>query len=120
MILNKIKRFYMGTAGTIFLMISIFLILFPIFPVRPLLKLVKICFFNTSEELYNWFVNHPVFSVILEKTGGLTKRQFIFRIILLFLIYFAIMFFSTSVVIRAISTACFVFSIIYYYYKTLK
>ncbi len=120
MILNKIKRFYMGTAGTIFLMISIFLILFPILPVRPLLKLVKICFFNTSENLYNWFVNHPVFGAILDKSGGHTKGQFIFRVILLFLIYFLIMFLSVNIVLRIIATACFIFSMIYYYYKTLK
>ncbi len=120
MILNKFKRTFMGTTGTIFLMISIFLILFPIFPVRPLLKCVKLCYFNSSEKLYQWFVTHPVFGAILDKSGGLSKRQFLFRVIFLFMLLFIIMFFTQNFIVRLIATGAFVFSIIYYYYKTLK
>ncbi len=120
MILNKIKRLFLGTTGTGLLMISIFLILFPVMPVRPLLKLVKLCYFNSSERLYGWLVNHPVFGAILDKSGGLTKGQFFYRVVFLFIIYFGIMYFSSIVLIRITATALFFISIIYYYYKTLK
>ncbi len=120
MILNKIKRLFLGMYGTVLLMISIFLILFPIMPVRPLLKLVKLCYFNSSEKLYGWLVNHPVFGGILDKSSGLTKAQFLYRVIFLFLIYFGIMFLSTNVLIRCIATAVFICSVIYYFYRTLK
>ncbi len=120
MILNKIKRLFLGMYGTVLLMISIFLILFPIMPVRPLLKLVKLCYFNSSEKLYGWFVNHPIFGAILDKTRGLTKGQFLYRVVFVFIIYFGIMFFSLNVLVRILATAGFICSIVYYYYRTLK
>lgn len=120
LLLNKIKRMFMGTTGTVFLMISIFLILFPILPVRPLLKLVKICYFNSSEKLYNWFINHKIFGDILNKSYRISKKQFYFRTILFLLLYFLIMYFIVNVFIRMFCTMVFVFLVLYTYYKTLK
>ncbi len=120
MLLNKIKRVVLGIVGTQLLFIAIFLIIFPILPVRPLLKLIKICYFNSSEKLYDWFTNHRVFGNILYKKNILTKKNFLIRTgILLILLYIA-MYVSGNTYIRLVSTVLILCGILYNYYKTLK
>lgn len=120
MLLNKIKRFLMGLTGFILLMIAIFLLLFPILPVRPLLKLIELCFFNSSAKIYDWFTKHKIFGTIINKKREISKKQFCARLIITFIVLFGIMFFVTNVFIRTIATVIFVFRIIYDYYRTLE
>ncbi len=120
MILNKFKRVFMGIAGTGVLFVAIFLIIFPVLPARPLLKFIKLCYFNSSEKLYEWFTNHSVFGYILDNKFILTKNRFIFRTVFAISILFVVMFLSENVVICVIATIIVIFTVIFNYYKTLK
>ncbi len=120
MLLNKIKRVIMGSFGTGLLLIAIFLIIFPILPVKPLLKLIKMCYFNSSEKLYEWFTSHSVFGSILDRKNTLTKKRFLFRTSLLVISLFSVMYISENMLIRIISTLLIVSFILVNYYKTLK
>ncbi len=120
MILNKFKRVFMGLAGTSILFVAIFLIIFPVLPVRPLLKIIKLCYFNSSEKLYHWFTQHSVFGSILDKKFVLSKKSFVFRTLLMLALLFGVMYFSDNLIIRLVSTVLVVCAILYNYYKTLK
>ncbi len=120
MLLNKIKRVVMGALGTQLLLIAIFLIIFPVLPVRPLLKLVKTCYFNSSEKLYEWFTGHSVFGSILDKKVILTRKSFYVRTVVLLILLYTVMYVSDYMLIRLVSTIFIVCTILYYYYKTLK
>ncbi len=120
MLLNKFKRVIMGIVGTQLLFIAIFLIIFPVLPVRPLLKLIKLCYFNSSEKLYDWFTEHSVFGSILDRKIIITRRQFSVRVVILLLVLFLVMFITENILLRIISTIIIVCGILYNYYKTLK
>jgi uncharacterized membrane protein YbaN (DUF454 family) len=58
---NKLIRWVLITAGTIFLGLGILGIFLPILPTTPFLLLVAACYARSSKKFYNWLINNKWF-----------------------------------------------------------
>ena len=62
---SKIKRALYYTAGSIFLVLGIIGIIFPILPTTPFLLLSAACYVRSSEKAYNWLIQNKIFGKII-------------------------------------------------------
>jgi len=60
-ILNKLIRWVLIAAGTIFLGLGILGIFLPILPTTPFLLLAAACYARSSKRFYNWLINNKWF-----------------------------------------------------------
>ena len=58
---NKIIKWILISAGTIFLGLGIIGIFLPILPTTPFLLLAAACYARSSEKFYNWLIKNRVF-----------------------------------------------------------
>ncbi|TFF99714.1 MAG: DUF454 domain-containing protein [Promethearchaeota archaeon] len=62
---SKIKRALYYTAGSIFLVLGIIGMFFPILPTTPFLLLSAACYVRSSEKAYNWLIQNKLFGKII-------------------------------------------------------
>ncbi|NLD17133.1 MAG: DUF454 domain-containing protein [Tissierellia bacterium] len=63
-------------------------IIIPVLPTTPFLLLAAWCFVRSSDKLYDWLMNHPVFGLYIKsyiKYRGVEKRYKIFAITMLWM-----------------------------------
>ena len=95
---NKIRRYILIIAGTIFLVFGFIGIFLPILPTTPFLLLAAACYARSSQRFYNWLMNNKWFGNYIKnyhEGRGVPLKFKIFTISLLWItilisIYFVI------------------------------
>ena len=58
---NRLKKYFLITAGILCLLLGVAGIFLPLLPTTPFFLLAAACFFRSSESLYAWLINHKFF-----------------------------------------------------------
>ena len=58
---HKVKKTLLIAAGIILLLLATIGLVLPILPTTPLVLLASFCFIRSSEKLYDWLIEHPLF-----------------------------------------------------------
>ncbi len=103
---NRIIRWLLIAAGTIFLGFGIIGIFLPILPTTPFLLLAAACYARSSERFYNWLLKNRVFGSYIDnyrKGKGIPIKAKIFTIALLWItILLSAIFFTDALWIRMV------------------
>lgn len=82
------KNFLLKTLGGLAVVMATIGIFLPVLPTTPFLLLAAWAFLNSSEDLYNWLMNHRVFGLYIRsyvEFKGVSKAHKIFAISTLWL-----------------------------------
>ena len=93
---NKIFRYLLIIAGTIFLGLGIIGIFLPVLPTTPFLLLAAACYARSSKRFYNWLMNNRWFGTYIKnyrEGRGVPLKVKVFTITLLWVTILASIFF---------------------------
>jgi uncharacterized membrane protein YbaN (DUF454 family) len=86
--LDKFKRGFLITIGTLFLVIGAIGIIVPLLPTTPLLLLSAACYYKGSRKMHHWMLNNKWFGTYLKnyrEGRGIPLRTKVFIIALLWI-----------------------------------
>ncbi len=72
------KRILLISAGMISVAVGVIALFIPLVPTTPFLLLAAACFIRSSEQFYNWLINHRWFGPYIRnyrEKGGMTRRH---------------------------------------------
>lgn len=55
---SKIMKNLLVVAGTLSLIIGVIALIVPVFPTSPFVILAALCYLKSSDDLYEWLINH--------------------------------------------------------------
>ncbi len=94
---NKISRYLLFFAGTLFLGLGLIGIVLPILPTTPFLLLTAACYARSSKRFYEWLINNKLFGKYIKnyrENNGIPLKGKILAISLLWTtIIFSTLFF---------------------------
>lgn len=60
-------RLVFAALGTLFVLLGVIGLFFPVLPTTPFLLLAAACFARSSRRIFNWMLNHPHFGPLIRE-----------------------------------------------------
>jgi uncharacterized membrane protein YbaN (DUF454 family) len=89
---NKLLKWILITAGTIFVGLGIIGIFLPILPTTPFLLLAAACYARSSKKFYDWLLNNKLFGAYIKNYSEGKGVPIKVKIFTLFLLWSTILF----------------------------